>query len=311
MILHAKNIGFAYQNGNAVFRDLNLSLKAGEIISIVGPSGAGKSTFLKALAGHLQINAGQILYQGNPLLGPEEKLTAGHPDIAIVNQLFELDYYFTVEENISNRLHHLDGSRRTQFTNELITVFDLQDLAKTPSKNISGGEQQRLAMACALAKEPQILLLDEPFVHFDVHLNKRIGDYLRQLAKLRQMSVVLVTHDGQDALAWSDRIIMMRKGKLNSNYSPEKAYFNPKSLYEGRFFGELNSIYIDGKQRLFRPNSFETLPFKASHSINVKWKNVQFRGAFSAYYYALDNGKEIVLYSNEDIKELKEIYVSK
>ena len=309
MILHAKNIGFAYQNGNAVFRDLNLSLKAGEIISIVGPSGAGKSTFLKALAGHLQINAGQILYQGNPLLGPEEKLTAGHPDIAIVNQLFELDYYFTVEENISNRLHHLDDSQHTQFTNELITVFDLQEIAKTPSKNISGGEQQRLAMACALAKEPQVLLLDEPFVHFDVHLNKRIGDYLRQLSNLRKMSVILVTHDGQDALAWSDQIIMMRKGRLNSHYSPEKAYFSPKSLYEGRFFGELNSVYIEEKHLLFRPNEYSLKLIKDKARLKVNWKYAHFKGPFFANYFALTNGKEIVLYANKELSVTKEIYV--
>jgi iron(III) transport system ATP-binding protein len=151
--------------------------------------------------------------------------------------------------------------------------------------------------------------LDEPFVHLDVHLNKKIGEYIRRLAKLRNMGVILVTHDGSEALAWSDRILMMRKGKITSEYLPKQAYFKPKSLFEGRFFGELNSVYLKNKQFLFRPTEFTLKPDKGKEKLFVSWKNAHFKGPFYANYFVLSNGKEIVLYSSKVLTSTKEIYV--
>lgn len=309
MILEVENIGFSYTPSKSIFEGVSFNLLPGEIISIVGPSGTGKSTLLKCIAGLVSMESGKVFFEGDEIPEAKDMLIPGHPEIALVNQLFELDDYFTVKENISNQLHHLTISDRKEFTEELLEIFELKELSFVKSKDISGGEQQRLSMACALAKEPRCLLLDEPFVHLDVHLNKKIGEYIRRLAKLRNMGVVLVTHDGSEALSWSDRILVMRNGRISSKYTPEQAYFKPKSLFEGRFFGELNSVYIQDKQLLFRPNEFSLDYSESRVKLEVDWKYSNFKGPYYSNYFQLENGKEIVLYSKEEMNLIKAIYV--
>lgn len=310
MILKVENISFSYPSKKQVFNQISFQLLPGEIISIIGPSGTGKSTLLKCLAGQLSLDEGEVYIEGDKLIDPKELLKPGHPEIALVNQLFELDDYFTAYENISNHLHHLPQEEREKFTQELLEVFELKEVADLKSKNISGGEKQRLSMACALAKEPRCLLLDEPFVHFDVHLHKKIGTYLRKLVKIRKMGVILVTHNGEEALSWSDRILLMREGKITNTYTPHQAYFKPKNLFEGRFFGELNSIYIEGNQVLFRPISFSETPNdNFSRKVEVDFVDSYFRGVFYASYFKIRKGKEIVLYSKNELSNTKVIYV--
>lgn len=310
MILKVENISFSYPSKKQVFNQISFQLLPGEIISIIGPSGTGKSTLLKCLAGQLSLDEGEVYIEGDKLIDPKELLKPGHPEIALVNQLFELDDYFTAYENISNHLHHLPQEEREKFTQELLEVFELKEVADLKSKNISGGEKQRLSMACALAKEPRCLLLDEPFVHFDVHLHKKIGTYLRKLVEIRKMGVILVTHNGEEALSWSDRILLMREGKITNTYTPHQAYFKPKNLFEGRFFGELNSIYIEGNQVLFRPISFSEIPNdNFSRKVEVDFVDSYFRGVFYANYFKIRKGKEIVLYSKNELSNTKVIYV--
>lgn len=309
MILEVENIAFSYSPSKSIFKGVSFNLSPGEVISIVGPSGTGKSTLLKCIAGLISMDSGKVFLEGEEIPDAKDMLIPGHSEIALVNQLFELDDYFTVKENISNQLHHLTLSDRKEFIEELLNIFELEELSDVKSKDISGGEQQRLSMACALAKEPRCLLLDEPFVHLDVHLNKKIGAYIRRLAQLRNMGVVLVTHDGAEALSWSDRILVMRKGKISSKYTPEQAYFKPKSLFEGRFFGELNSVYINEKQILFRPNEYSLNDSISGSKLVVIWKYSNFKGPFYANYFELENGKEIVLYSNKEMNLIKTIYV--
>lgn len=309
MKLTAHKISFAYDDQSPIFTNLSLQLKEGEIVSIVGPSGTGKSTLLKCLAGLNQPSEGSILLGNERILGSEEQLIAGHPEIALVSQTFSLDQFFTVTENINNQLHHLSEALRKGFSEELLQIFGLKSVAHHKSKALSGGEQQRLSMACALAKEPTVLLLDEPFVHFDVHLNKSIGQYIRTMAQLRKMIVVLVTHNGEEALSWADQILMMRQGKITRKYTPIQAYNYPSNLYEGRFFGELNSIYINGKQYLFRPTAYNLEVDQNGVEIYVNWNYTIYRGGFYANYFNLENGKEIVLYAVKELKDTHKIYV--
>lgn len=310
LILEANNVSCEYSPEGVVIEGVNIRVSPGEIVGIVGPSGAGKSTLLKCLAGLLPLKTGFVKIEGEKLVNPRELLKPGHPEVAIVNQLFELDDFFTVRENIANQLHHLSAADREDFIEELIEVFELEEVAELKSKDISGGEKQRLSMATALAKEPRCLLLDEPFVHFDVHLSKKITAYLKQMVEIRQMGVVLVTHNGAEALAWSDRLLMIRIGKITRMYSPEAAYFKPKSLYEGRFFGELNSIYVDGKQILFRPIEYSIQPKEGAIRVLVEWKYTNFHGSYYANYFKLENNKEIVLYSDKKLNTTAAIYVS-
>jgi iron(III) transport system ATP-binding protein len=310
-MLKAEKISFHFPNGKQVFNQLNFTLKKGEILSIVGPSGAGKSTLLNCISAKLQLKSGSIYIDDERLKGPKEQLLKGNNEIAIIDQSFDYDVNFTVEENISGQLHHLPNSERLKFVEELLAVFHLTDIKDQKSGKLSGGEQQRLSMACALAKEPKLLLLDEPFVHMDVHLLRSIGSYIKKLAEIRSMMVILVTHQGEDALSWSDKIFFFKSGKIKSKYTPEKAYFKPKTLYEGLFFGELNSLYIEGKQCLFRPHNYYLNPEKDTEPINVTFESSEFRGHYWANYFKMDNNKLLVLYSNRELSTQKVVYVPK
>lgn len=308
-MLSAENISFGFDNKNFIFEKLSLRVKAGQIISVVGSSGVGKTTLLKCLAGQHQLSDGEINLDGEILSGPKDQLLSGHEDVAIVDQGFSLDLYFTVYENIANRLLNLTEVDRATFVNELLNVFGLEEIKDQPSKYISGGEKQRLSMACALAQEPKYLLLDEPFSNLDVHLKKSIGSYLRELQEIRNMGVVLVTHEGVDALSWSDSIYFLRNKASLRKYSPQTAYHKPKTLYEGRFFGQLNSIYDNGKQILFRPTEYELQSESRETRVELMFIMSDFHGHFYANYFKLANGKEAVLYSDQILDNVTEIYV--
>lgn len=307
----AENISFQFPKGKEVFSGLNFKLKEGEILSIVGPSGAGKSTLLNCIATKLQLKTGAISINDQRIKGPEEKLLKGDSEVAIIDQSFDYDVFFTVEENVSGQLHHLRNEERIKFVEELLEVFHLVEIRNQKSGKLSGGEQQRLSMVCALAKEPKLLLLDEPFVHMDVHLLRSIGKYIRKLAKLRSMMVILVTHQGEDALSWSDRIFFFKSGKIKSKYTPEKAYYKPKTFYEGLFFGELNSVYFDSKQYLFRPNNYQLKSKSGSESIDINFEYSEFRGHYLANYFKMNNNKSLVLYAKRELSTQKVVYVSK
>lgn len=164
-MLKVSDLSFNYPDKPNTFTRLNMRVEAGEVAAVVGPSGSGKSTFLQCLGGLLQPNEGKIKMNGERVLGVFEQLIAGHEEIALVNQDFALDDYHTAEENIRNIILNLPKKERDEFVQELLDLLDLNLVARQQAITLSGGERQRLALARALAKEPQLLLLDEPFSH--------------------------------------------------------------------------------------------------------------------------------------------------
>ncbi|MGM0477846.1 MAG: ATP-binding cassette domain-containing protein [Bacteroidota bacterium] len=309
-MLNAKNIYAGYTDDEWVLDNVSLSVEPGEIVGIVGASGVGKSTLLNCLNGRISWQSGQISVDGERLKGPHEQLLPGHPSIALVDQTFSRDLHFTVYENIYNQLLHLKQTDREEFCRELIALFDLEKVRNQQSKYLSGGEQQRLSMASALATEPKYLLLDEPFSHLDAHLKQTIGDYLRALIQVRKLGVLFVSHDGQEALSWSDRILLMQKDQPMKSYSPEKAYHDPDNYQEGRFFGVLNKIIIAGEELMFRPAAFSlqsTTDYR--RSCPVQYKSSNFHGPYWSNLFTLEDGNEIVLHAEKKLTTVNKIYV--
>ncbi len=307
-MLHIKDISFSYNGIRLVFDGVSINVKKGSVVGIVGPSGAGKSTLLKSVAGLITVDKGEIILDGTKIQSPQNKLVPGDDEVGFVNQSFELDDFYTCEENILRSLLHLSKEQRVVFCDQLIILLGLEEVRHLQGRHLSGGEQQRLSIAAALAKEPKILLLDEPFVHLDVHLRKKLGKYIRDLCEIRGMMILLVTHEGEEALSWSDEIYCMFNGKLTRKYAPQNAYSKPKSLKEGRFFGELNSVRIGTKQVLFRPTEF-AFEGEGSNELSISFQYDEFRGFYTASYFKLDNGREIVLYADASLNKISKIYV--
>ncbi len=151
-MLEAKHIALTFDR--PILKGINFSLKAGQIIGIVGKSGAGKTSFLKIMSGLLDSTTGDVFFEGKKVLGPNVKLVPGHPDIQLVNQDFHLDTYHTVEENIREQILYLPKKERDQLVNELLELIELDEVRTQKARTLSGGEQQRLAIARALACEP-------------------------------------------------------------------------------------------------------------------------------------------------------------
>ncbi len=307
-MLKVDSLSFSYED-RTIFSKLDLSLDPGEVIAVVGPSGIGKSTLLKCIAGFLQPLSGKVLFEKKRVYGINEVLVPGHEDIALVNQDYALDTYHTVEENIRNIVLHLLKQDRDEFVSELLDLVDLKKLKDAQAIQLSGGEQQRLALARALAKEPKLLLLDEPFSHLDIHLRRRVGQYIKTLSKLRKMSVILVTHEGEEALSWAQNLYFFDETELHFLGNPVQVYSDPCDTYRARFFGEVNEIVINNRSFLFRPSQYSLEKSNFTQVINLHFEYADFRGSYFANYFKTEEEVTVVLYNKGRMDLIKCCYV--
>lgn len=294
----------------SVLKDVSFEVPEGQICGIVGPSGGGKSSLLKIVAGLLDAGSGQVFWNGKRVKGPSEQLIPGHPDIQLVNQDFGLDPYHTVGENIVQKMLYLPRDVRSRFTEELLDLVELTPLRNQQAIFLSGGEQQRLAIARALAVEPDLLLLDEPFSHLDAHLKIKIGNYLRALTTTRNMSCMLVSHEGQDILQWCAKIHFMTEGRIQRTDTATAFYFQPTSAYEALFFGEINCCQdASGKEILFRPNEYRLV--ETGEGIPVQLVDTLFSGAYWRNTVCTNRNESLVLFAQEPLHHVKEIQIHK
>ncbi len=294
-----------------VLSGINFLLKEGEIFGIVGKSGAGKTSLLKIMSGTLEPTAGTVELMGQKVRGPLIKLVPGHPEIQLVNQDFHLDTYHTVEENIREQILYLPIKERNQLIEELLDLVELTNFRNQKATTLSGGEQQRLALARALACEPRVLLLDEPFVHLDGRLRSKLISYLLELRKIRKTSFVLVSHDGAEMLGLADRIFCMKKGKFYRSGNPKDLYYKPKSIEEARLFGAVNSLIFNNKRVLFRPDEFIESSQEAANSIRVIFQRVLFTGPVYESYFLTEKKEKIVLFDFKSLENVEYIRVEK
>lgn len=298
----------SYTTNKDILTNINLVIGKGEIHGIVGVSGAGKSTLLKLIGGLLDYSEGIITFEGKKIVGPSNKLIPGYEDLQLVNQDFALDLHHTVRENIRVQAQHLTLKDREEIVDELLHLLELKPVEDLKALVISGGEQQRLALARSLAKEPKVLLLDEPFAHLDVHLKPKIVNYLLKLREVRGVSMILVTHNGLEAMSMCDTIHFLNKGKVTRTATPEAFYFKPKTKFEGAFFGEINHITRNRKRVLFRPNEY-TLEGADENAIEVQFIRSVFQGTYYATYFKTLKKETVVLYAKQPLKNSSIIYL--
>lgn len=232
---------FSYAE-NTILKNVDFSLHPGEHLSILGESGCGKSTLLHLVYGLLHLENGMISYNGKTLLGPTKTLIPGEDFMKLVAQEFNVMPFTTVAENIGSYLSRMDEKKDTDRIDELLEVVDMEVFKDTLVKNLSGGQKQRVALAKALANEPKILLLDEPFSNIDAfrknHLRRRLFKHLKE----NNISCISATHDSEEALAFSDKILMLKNGKTEMFGSPEEIYQSVSNEYQAGFFGDTNLL---------------------------------------------------------------------
>ncbi|HEX9825810.1 MAG TPA: ABC transporter ATP-binding protein [Flavobacteriaceae bacterium] len=240
-MLKVENLSFKYDK-TAVLKHISFSVKEGDHVSVIGESGSGKSTLLKLIHGELDSGHGHIYWKDVEILGPKYNLVVGYEFIKYVAQEFDLMPFTSVEDNIGKYLSNFFPKAKKERTKELIRVVELEPFAKTKVKNLSGGQKQRVALARALAKEPEILLLDEPFGHIDnfkkQSLRRSVFNYLKE----RNITCIVATHDKDDVLGYADNMMVLHNAKIKAINTPHELYNNPLSPVVASFFGEFNNL---------------------------------------------------------------------
>jgi iron(III) transport system ATP-binding protein len=302
-MLRIKNIHLTYDR--PILRNVNLSVKRGELLGLVGKSGAGKSSLLKIMAGILAPNEGSLTWNGEEMPISSELLIPGYKNISIVNQDFKLDNYHTTEENIRESILGYPFDKREKRIKELIKLLQLQHVAQTKASLLSGGEKQRLAIARAIAHAPDVLLLDEPFGHLDTVLKQRLAEVIMKLKFRENLAIILVSHDPQDILGLCDNVTFLRKGKLSKNRKPHEIYYQLKNKEIAKLFGPVNEIIFEDNTHFFRPDEFETAE---KHGIPVNFQYAMFSGGFYQSYMLCEQ-KMIVLYANYPLNEVRFIRI--
>ncbi|MGB1370469.1 MAG: ABC transporter ATP-binding protein [Flavobacteriaceae bacterium] len=242
-MLSVKNVDFCYNN-SITLSNISLNVQAGEYLAVVGESGSGKSTLLKLIYGEFDVNNGSISWGSTPILGPKDKLIVGHNFMKYVAQEFDLMPFTTVGENIGTHLSNFFPKEKEKRIQELLAVVELEKYQSTKVKHLSGGQKQRVALAKALAKQPEILLLDEPFSHIDNFKKQSLRKNLFHFLKAKNIACIVATHDKNDVLAFADNMIVLNHGKILLEGFPKDLYLNPKNPLLAAFFSEY--CIIDG-----------------------------------------------------------------
>jgi ABC-type Fe3+/spermidine/putrescine transport system ATPase subunit len=222
--------------------EIDLTIHAGQIITIIGESGSGKTTLLKLIYGYLVPQMGTVLFNGVPIKGPTEKLIPGHDEMKMVTQELTLNLYAKVFDNISSQLSNADLEAKHELTLQTMEFLRIDHLANKKIVELSGGEQQRVAIAKAVITEPKVLLLDEPFSQVDTILKRQLRDDIERLAKFLGITVIMVSHDPTDGLSLSNHVIFIKDGKIIREGSPQEVYFDPRSAYVAKLLGKANII---------------------------------------------------------------------
>ena len=302
-----KNIQLSYNK--PIIKRANLSISKAEILGLVGKSGAGKSSLLKIIAGLIDPDLGEVVIANQLQPRVQQLLIPGFQRVAMVNQDFKLDVYHTVEENLREVVLHLPNLKRDKRVQQLLRLFDLKSISATKAHLISGGEQQRLAIARAIADQPEILLLDEPFGHLDANLRARLTEHLIRLREEENTTIVLVSHEGQDVLGLCDSICILKNGTLSKKYKPEFLHYHYSNLQQARLFGPVNSIKIGEETILFRPDEYrESLTKEA---LSVEFIRSIFVGGLYHNYFKTRNGETIVLYQFHRLNDTRGIEIVK
>ena len=240
--LSVESISHSFSDGSSVLHDFSISLGAGEIVSLIGPSGCGKTTTLRLIAGLERLQQGSITV-GGVLAGTADwHMPAERRDVGMMFQDYALFPHLSVLDNVLFGLGDLSKPIRQERARELLDKVGMSELALRKPSTLSGGQQQRVALARALAPYPRLLLLDEPFSDLDTELRRKIRADAIKIIKSLGVGALLVTHDPEDALIMSDKIAVMRGGRVEQIGSPMTLYQKPVSTYVARLFSETNEI---------------------------------------------------------------------
>ncbi len=292
-------------------------MKPGQILAIAGKSGSGKTTLLKCIYGLVDLQAGEILFGTDKVLGPSWQLIPGHEHMSLVSQ----DYYVldnhTVVENITDKLIGYTDVYKEKRVKALLNLLELSAIKNMRAKQLSSGQKQRVAIARALAIMPQLLLLDEPFSNLDHLLSMKLFAFVMREAKRNNSAVIIVTHQGEEALKYAEYIAIVDAGKLIQFDTAKSVYYKPKNLKLAGLLGEYSILHQEDfekhiakkkpKKLIVRPDKLQICS-AAQAELQVEIEACSFNGKCYEVLVSSLSGRTALLYSSKELSPGKKCY---
>ncbi|MBC3419351.1 MULTISPECIES: ABC transporter ATP-binding protein [unclassified Pseudomonas] len=236
--------------GSPVFENIDCNIERGEFVTLLGPSGCGKSTLLRCIAGLTPVDSGHILLDGQDIvpLSPQKR------GIGMVFQSYALFPNMTVEQNVAFglRMQKVKADESQARVREALEMVELGSFAGRYPHQLSGGQCQRVALARSLVTRPRLLLLDEPLSALDARIRKHLREQIRAIQRELGLTTIFVTHDQEEALTMSDRIVLMNQGRIVQSGDAETLYTAPVDLFAAGFIGNYNLLDADSASRLLQ-----------------------------------------------------------
>lgn len=284
MYLSLKNISKKYKD-KEILKNISFDIKEGELICILGPSGCGKTTLLNIIGGFVSDFSGDVLLSDENInnIPPEKR------EIATVFQSYGLFTHKNVIDNVSYglKLLKIDKHMRKKRARDMLEKVGLAGYEKKKIKELSGGEQQRVAIARSMVLNPKLLLLDEPLSNLDVHLRDVMRKEIKRIQKQFGVTMIIVTHDQEDAFKLANRVIVINEGHIEQVGTPEELYKEPKNSFISSFIGENNII---DESLVIRP---EEISIKLDNSGESKVVDVTYLGATVEYLVETPDGNTL------------------
>ena len=243
--IDVRNLTAAYDT-KVVVKNISFQVRQGEHLSLLGPSGCGKSTTLRCIAGLETPVSGEIIIDGVPVFSSSKRinLPPERRKLSMVFQSYAIWPHMTVFENVAYalRVQRMPAAEIEQRVKEVLRMVGMEDFMMRPATNLSGGQQQRVALARSYAATPKAMLLDEPLSNLDARLRVRMREEIKELQHRFDLSTIYVTHDQEEAMAISDRIIVMREGNIEQDGPPFDIYDRPRTRFVADFIGAANIL---------------------------------------------------------------------
>ena len=269
-----------FDNGFEALKSVNFSIEQGDLVCLLGPSGCGKSTILNMIAGLLQPTGGDIQFKKSSVINTEPK----DRNIGFVFQNYALYPHMTVLENIMFPLtvgqNKISKEEAKKVAEEYMQLTNIEELAEKKPGTLSGGQQQRVAITRALVQKPEVLLLDEPLSNLDARLRLKIREEIRRLVKEVGITTIFVTHDQEEALSISDKIILLNEGVIQQHDDPQNLYLEPNNLFVAKFIGNpiINILEVEVKDGVITHPSFT---LQASELVESRFRKELEQGHYS------------------------------
>lgn len=269
-----------FDNGFEALKSVNFSIEQGDLVCLLGPSGCGKSTILNMIAGLLQPTGGDIQFKKSSVINTEPK----DRNIGFVFQNYALYPHMTVLENIMFPLtvgeKKISKEEAKKVAEEYMQLTNIEELAEKKPGTLSGGQQQRVAITRALVQKPEVLLLDEPLSNLDARLRLKIREEIRRLVKEVGITTIFVTHDQEEALSISDKIILLNEGVIQHHDDPQNLYLEPNNLFVAKFIGNpiINILEVEVKDGVITHPSFT---LQASELVESRFRKELEQGHYS------------------------------